>query len=300
MTTNYQFHDRTALSKGLISLLQQLSASLSLTKPLNVYLAGGMAFHLYTASRITTDVDAEFGARVFIPDDLVVEVTLDDGTQNVLYFDKNYNSTFALMHENYQTDAIDVDVGIPMIHLKVLSPVDLVVSKIARFAANDKDDIAAMVRLGLVSSEEVEHRASSALEGFIGGKTMLQLNIRDAVALAGAEESQLIAKRCKDLPRLKSQVGSALTLLKHATNAMTKYGVEGVNWSEVEQKTIEESISKNGQNPDDVADVLCRYSPGAVTTDKQNKIRTLIDQVYPEYQVQYNQSRGHNMNHKSI
>jgi hypothetical protein len=37
-----------------------------------------MAAHLYTASRVTADVDAEFGARIFLPNDLMVEVTLEE------------------------------------------------------------------------------------------------------------------------------------------------------------------------------------------------------------------------------
>lgn len=64
MTTNQAFHTRTALAEGLRELFRQLEERLSLRSPLNVYLAGEMAIHLYTASRVTTDVDAEFGGRV--------------------------------------------------------------------------------------------------------------------------------------------------------------------------------------------------------------------------------------------
>lgn len=75
------FHTRTALAEGLRKLLKQLETRLSLRSPLYVYLAGGMAVHLYTANRVTTDVDAEFSGRVHLPNDLMVEVTLEDGTQ---------------------------------------------------------------------------------------------------------------------------------------------------------------------------------------------------------------------------
>lgn len=51
----------------------------------------------------------------------------------------------------------------------VLSPVDLAVSKIARFADNDKEDIAALVRLGLTTADEVEQRATSALVAMLAG-----------------------------------------------------------------------------------------------------------------------------------
>lgn len=184
MAANQAFHTRTALAEGLRELFKQLEKRLSLRSPLNVYLAGGMAVHLYTASRVTTDVDAEFGARVYLPNDLMVEVTLEDGTEQIVYLDTNYNSTFALMHEDYLDDAIPVDLGVDQIRVHVLSPVDLAVSKIARFADNDKEDIAALVRLGLTSADEIERRATDALVGYVGGQAMLEMNLRDAVALA--------------------------------------------------------------------------------------------------------------------
>ncbi|CAG9183915.1 hypothetical protein LMG32289_05461 [Cupriavidus pampae] len=189
MATPMTFHTHTALAEGLRTLLAELEARLGLDRPLKVFLAGGMAVHLYTANRVTTDVDAEFGGRVLLPSDLVVELTREDGTPQVMYFDTNYNSTFALMHEDYQDDAIPADLGLTHLQLYVLSPVDLAVSKIARLADNDKDDIAALVRLGLTSADAIEARATSALAGFVGGQAMLRLNLRDAVAIARQAEA---------------------------------------------------------------------------------------------------------------
>lgn len=189
MPKNQVFHTRTALAEGLKELFKQLEERLSLRSPIDVYLAGGMAVYLYTASRVTTDVDAEFGSRVFIPNDLIVDLTLEDGTRESLYFDTNYNSSFALMHEDYLDDAILLDLGVELIRLHVLSPLDLAVSKIARFADNDKEDIAELVRLGLTSSDEIEQRATQALDGYVGGLAMLRLNLRDAVALARQVEA---------------------------------------------------------------------------------------------------------------
>jgi hypothetical protein len=185
----YVFHTRTALADGLRDLFKQLEQRLSLRDPVNVYLAGGMAVHLYTASRVTTDVDAEFSGRIFLPNDLMVEVTLEDGSPQVVYLDTNYNSTFALMHEDYIDDAIPVDLEVENIRVHVLSPVDLAVSKIARFADNDREDIAALVRLGLTTADEIEARATEALAGFVGGQAMLMHNLRDAVELARQTES---------------------------------------------------------------------------------------------------------------
>ena len=189
MQTNPVFHTHTALAEGLRTLFKQLEERLALRSPVNVYLAGGMAVHLYTESRVTTDVDAEFGSRIFIPNDLIVDVTLEDGTCESVYFDTNYNSSFALMHEDYLDDVIPLDLSLEYIKLHILSPLDLAVSKIARFADNDKDDIAALVHRGLTTADEIEQRATSALGGYVGGIAMLRLNLRDAVALARQVEA---------------------------------------------------------------------------------------------------------------
>ncbi|WP_236749965.1 KfrB domain-containing protein [Acidovorax carolinensis] len=198
MPTNQVFHLDTPLGKGLVALFKQLEDRLSLNEPINVYLAGGMAVHLYTADRVTTDVDAEFGGRVFLPNDLIVDVALEDGSRESLYFDTNYNSTFALMHEDYLDDAISLDVGLNKIKLHVLSPLDLAVSKIARLADNDKEDISRLVRLKLTTADAIEQRATAALVGYVGGLSMLRLNLRDAVNLAREVEVSASVAEMKD------------------------------------------------------------------------------------------------------
>jgi hypothetical protein len=48
-------------------------------------LSSGMAVHLYTAGRVTTDVDAELGGRIAIPNDLLVNITLENDKQEFVY-----------------------------------------------------------------------------------------------------------------------------------------------------------------------------------------------------------------------
>ncbi|MEE9319415.1 MAG: hypothetical protein V3U76_03120 [Granulosicoccus sp.] len=105
------FHTQTALSEGLRTLFMRLQTELELDQPLAVYLAGGVAVHLYTGQRVTTDIDAEFAGLLALPQDLVLDVTLEDGTSQVLYFDTNYNPTYSLMHGRCQEDALALDVG---------------------------------------------------------------------------------------------------------------------------------------------------------------------------------------------
>lgn len=174
----------TVLARGLRELFKQLGERLSLREPMNVYLAGGLAVYLYTGARPSTDVDAEFAGRVLLPSDLVVDVTLENGERKVLYFDTNYNPMFALLHEDYQTDSIPVDIGESLLRVRVLAPVDLAVSKIARFQDHDREDIAELVRCGLVTAEEIDERARDALTGYIGAPGTVSRNIKDAAALA--------------------------------------------------------------------------------------------------------------------
>jgi len=183
MRKNQTFHTNTALAKGLQQLFKQLEERLSMRSPVNVFLAGGIAVHLYSASRITSDVDAEFGSRVFIPSDLSVDVTLENGASQRLYFNSKYNPFSALLHEDYRVDAIPLDLGMELIKLNVLSPLDIAVSKIARFTDTDKEDIAELVRLGLTTAGEIEHRAAGALARYVGGQSMLLSRLRDALKL---------------------------------------------------------------------------------------------------------------------
>lgn len=181
--TTPRLHTDTQLAKGLRQLFVELEQRLDLERPMNVYLAGGMAVHLYTASRVTTDVDAEFAGRVLLPQDLLVDVTLEDGTPQVVYLDTNYNSTFALMHEDYQLDAIPAEFGLQQLQLFVLSPTDLAVSKIARFGDIDKQDIQALVANGLTTLAAIELRALQALGGYVGRPEGLLLNLRDVLQM---------------------------------------------------------------------------------------------------------------------
>jgi hypothetical protein len=203
MVSDFAFDLRTSLANGMRELLSRLEDRVALTEPLQIYLAGGMAVHLYTASRVTTDLDAEFAGRIIIPTDLAVEVAMEDGRTEVVYIDTNYNPTFALMHEDYQDDSWPVDLGLEHIRVNVLSPVDLAVSKIARFADNDRDDIAALVRQGFTSADEIQKRADEAVGGFVGGVAMLKVNIRDAVALARTVEAERAAIQAKQVQRLR-------------------------------------------------------------------------------------------------
>jgi len=143
-------------------------------------IAGGMAIHLYTAARVTTDVDAEFSKRILLPSDLIVETK----NGNMLYLDPSYNSSFALMHEDYLQDSVSVPIGTELVHVFVLNPLDLIISKIARYSGPDAQDIADIISRFQIPAEEIKQRAEEALAGYVGNADYLRMNLRDVLATA--------------------------------------------------------------------------------------------------------------------
>lgn len=185
------------LRNAVGEIIHRISEALpDLENPIKMFLAGGMAVNFYTGSRPTTDVDASFSHRILLPkaEDLVVSYTDDDGKLKTVYFDMNYNTSFALMHPDFERDAYKV-MGSEFVNgkidLRILSPVDLAVSKLARFESNDKQDIADLARCKLLTTNGLINRANSALEYFIGRPEMLQFNLRDAVSLIEKEVKEL-------------------------------------------------------------------------------------------------------------
>ncbi len=84
-------------------IVSRITASLARTPkrllPIRMFVAGGAAMHLYTGERVSKDVDAAFSHRIALPEDLEVAYRDADGAARLLYFDRQYNDTLALMHE---------------------------------------------------------------------------------------------------------------------------------------------------------------------------------------------------------
>lgn len=173
----------TAFVRAALRLLEQVGSTF--TRPVTMILAGGAAVHMYTPhARMSGDLDAEFQGRVLLPADLLISYTDDDGTPRTLSLDSNYNTTLGLMHENYVQDSIDLgEHANGMIRLRMLSALDLAVSKISRLADNDREDIRLLAENGFITSADLRARALEALEYYVGYPQSVRLNIADAVAI---------------------------------------------------------------------------------------------------------------------
>lgn len=176
---------RELASRIAASLIDAAPAAL----PIRMYVAGGAALHFHTGERVSVDVDAVFSRRIALPDRLDVAYRDQDGAARLLYFDRQYNDTLGLMHENAYADSMPLTLdGIDprILDVRILTPLDLAVSKLGRFSGQDRSDIAALARRGLVSASNLETRALEALSGYVGDTGRLRGNIASAVAIVTA------------------------------------------------------------------------------------------------------------------
>jgi len=134
----------------------------------------------YCGTRYNEDVDASFSRRFVLPRDLSVNYRRRDGTEAFIYFDHNYNTSFTLLHERFEDDLQEwTGIGneTRLVQLRVLSPLDLAVSKIARFSEQDRADIRALGDEGYFTAVELRARALEAMRDFIGDKRTLMISL---------------------------------------------------------------------------------------------------------------------------
>jgi hypothetical protein len=163
------------------------------TLPIRMYVAGGAALHMYTGERVSRDIDATFSHRIALPENLEVAYRDADGAAQLLYFDRQYNDMFGLLHEDAQDDSVPlaiegIDPGI--LEVRLLSALDLALSKLGRYSSQDRDDIAALARHKLINSSKLRRRAEEALVGYIGDTTRVQGSIDLAVRIVADIEAR--------------------------------------------------------------------------------------------------------------
>ncbi|HEY0335311.1 MAG TPA: DUF6036 family nucleotidyltransferase [Stenotrophomonas sp.] len=162
----------------------------TLKEPIKAFLAGGVAVHYWIGNRVTTDVDAEFslvgtGYRNFLPIDDIMVYDDADGKRGAVHIDRNYTPVFALMHEDYVARSRrlgDEMGGKGKLEVYVLSPEDLAISKMARWAPHDQEDVIGLAAAGLLDPDVLERLAVEAARTAIGhNPNMLRINIQEAI-----------------------------------------------------------------------------------------------------------------------
>lgn len=167
-------HADPRLLAAFSEIAERIARSLSLPEgspPIRMFVAGGLAVHYYTGVRPTRDVDAAFSHKMLLPADLDVNYVDAIGTPRLLYFDRQYNDTFGLLHEDANDDSVSIclnGVDARKLDVRLLSPLDVAVSKLARFEDHDRTDILALAEAGLITGRRLRRRAKEALAAYVG------------------------------------------------------------------------------------------------------------------------------------
>ncbi len=169
-----------------------------LKRPIVMYVAGGAAQMFYTGARVTKDIDAEFSHRINFSDDLEIVYRDANGVSSVLYLDRQYNESFGLIHDDAHEDSVPLHIeGInpAVLDVRLFSPLDLAVSKIARYADHDQADIASLAAHGLIDADEVKQRANEAAINYIGNLRSLETSIKLACDLVREHQPKTTTRK---------------------------------------------------------------------------------------------------------
>ncbi|OIQ87297.1 hypothetical protein GALL_308580 [mine drainage metagenome] len=170
-------------SAAIFVLFQRFSDALKLREASSAstraYLFGGGAVHLYAGSRFSSDLDLDISGleaavsradvRNAIDDVGYVLYAYDEGTENMLEIDRNYNTTFGPLHEDYESRATLLwsREDAPLV-VMLPSREDLAVTKLGRFADHDIADILLLLGDPAASWEVFERLAREASMYYVG------------------------------------------------------------------------------------------------------------------------------------
>lgn len=173
----------SSLSQAFQGLCQKLEAFADLRDPLHIYIAGGMAVHLHTGLRATSNVDAQFDKKIHVPNDLSVSYKDGSCQQSILRFNMGFNPNHSLLPTGYTERSIKVDVGTKYIQPHIICINDLIISKIWRFSKVDQEDIQLLLMYVNCDLETIANGVEVALSQTVGSTKHVRQNVDCALEL---------------------------------------------------------------------------------------------------------------------
>ncbi len=172
--------------------------------PVKAYLTGGGAVHYYSNKRVSDDIDLIMQYVVKIPDDLFVTWINEDGMIEEVHYDYTYNSTFGLLHEDYEDRATNLAIIDGKFEINLLSPEDLIISKLVRFASKDEEDIKDIIKTGKVNKEKLYELAKDAINVGVGfQKNFVEINLDIVMDICNQFEKEKQTKKSKSTPSIR-------------------------------------------------------------------------------------------------
>ena len=170
-----------SFSEAIMQMMEEIAKyipDIHKQTPVRAYLTGGGAVHYYSNKRVSDDVDLIMQYVVKLPDDLFVAWINDDGLIEEVHYDYTYNSTFGLLHEDYEDRATSLKTIDNKFEINLLSPEDLIISKLVRFASKDEEDITNIIETGKVNKEKLYELAKDAISVGVGfNKNFVEINL---------------------------------------------------------------------------------------------------------------------------
>ena len=151
-------------------------------EPVRAWLAGGFAVHFYTAHRMSDDVDIKWSHKILIPPDMQtfeMDTPGDAADTRIVVMDGSFGDAMASFPPEWERRSQAVHSFDNMV-LHVIDPVDLAVSKVARFIERDKDDIRELAECGLIDPDTFARRVEEAFDHYVGDQTLVRYNVKNA------------------------------------------------------------------------------------------------------------------------
>ena len=121
---------------------------------------------------------------VKIPENIFVVWMNDEGMLEQVHYDHTYNSTFGLLHEDYEDRAVHMITIDEKFEIYLLSPEDLIISKLIRFAQNDEEDIRNIIATGKVDKDLLYELAIDAMNVGVGfQKKFVEINLAQVMEM---------------------------------------------------------------------------------------------------------------------
>ena len=177
----------TSFKEAIIEMMRQIAKEIPDSHkqvPAKAYLTGGGAVHYYCNSRVSDDVDLIMQFSVKIPENLFVVWMNEEGMLEQVHYDHTYNSTFGLLHEDYEDRAVPMVTVDEKFEIYLLSPEDLIISKLIRFAQNDEEDIQNIITTGKVDKVLLYELATDAINVGVGfQKKFVETNLKHVMEM---------------------------------------------------------------------------------------------------------------------
>jgi hypothetical protein len=177
----------TSFKEAIREMMQQIAKEIPDSHkqmPVRAYLTGGGAVHYYCNSRVSDDIDLIMQFSVKIPENLFVIWMNKEGMLEQVHYDHTYNSTFGLLHEDYEDRAVHMLTIDEKFEIYLLSPEDLIISKLIRFAQNDEEDIRNIIATDKVNKKLLHELAVDAINVGVGfQKRFVQINLEQVMEM---------------------------------------------------------------------------------------------------------------------